>query len=211
MQRNLNLYPWLVAAYQAVRAPEPYAVARPHHAVLTGDPVQFDGRNSIAGSSDITSYRWEFHDGTTVSGPTAEKVFEKPGCYAVALWVKDSRGAVDVDFCKVKVFSRSAPEEVVPTLFVTFKPSQDVGVSDPVNFRIWPQGLSVEAIQVDFGDGTVAKDYRPYSAVTHKFTTPGIHVVTVTGKAGALPVTQKVKVIVRRPDSSGVQKSSELN
>ena len=52
---------------------------------------------------------------------------------------------------------------------------------------------------VDDIDGTAIQDYRPYSAVTHFFTRPGIYVVTVTAKAGALPVTQKVKVMVQSP------------
>jgi hypothetical protein len=53
----------------------------------------------------------------------------------------------------------------------------------------------VESIRIDFGDGAIVEDYRPYSALTHRFTTPGIHIVTVTGRTGRLPVTQKVKVI----------------
>jgi murein DD-endopeptidase MepM/ murein hydrolase activator NlpD len=202
LSRNLNLYPWLVAAYQAGHAPKLHAVAGPHQTALTGDRVRFDGRSSLAGLSDITSFRWEFHDGTTVNGPAAEKVFEKPGCYMAALWIKDSRGAVDLDFCRVRVFSRSTPEDVVPTFFVTCKPSREVGVNEPVNFRLWPQGAGVENIQIDFGDGAKIQDYRPYSALTHRFTKPGLQVVTVTGAAGALPVTQKVKVIVREASAA---------
>jgi len=194
--RNLNLYPWLVTAYEAEHPKSLLAVARPHHVAFTGEPVHFDGRNSLSPQSTITSFQWRFDDGTTVDGPTAEKTFEHPGCYIARLWVKDERGATDVDFCKIKVYSRGAPEDVIPTLFVTYKPSADVQVNDPVSLRIWPQGLEVEPIQIDFGDGKVIRDYRPYSAVTHKFATPGIHIVTVTGKAGSLPVTQKTKVIV---------------
>lgn len=196
LSHNLNLYPWLVAAYQAAGAGGVHAVAGPHQTAFTGDRVRFDSRNSLAGPSGINSIRWEFHDGTIVEGATAEKVYEKPGCYMAALWVKDSRGALDVDFCKVKVFSQSSIEEIVPTFFVTCRPSEAVGVNEPVHVRIWPQGANVEAVQIDFGDGTAAQNYRPYSAITHKFAAPGVHVVTVTGMAGALPVTQKVKVLV---------------
>ena len=160
--------------------------------------IKYSGQHIVyLDPGEMCSFRWEFHDGTSMNGPVAEKVYQQPGCYMAALWVKDSRDAVDIDFCKVKVFTRTAPEEVIPTLFVTFKPSAELAVNDPVNFRIWPQGMNVEPIQIDFGDGTLLNDYRPYTAITHKFTTSGIHVVTVTGKAGALPVTQKVKVIVR--------------
>jgi murein DD-endopeptidase MepM/ murein hydrolase activator NlpD len=195
--RNLNLYPWLVAACQKESGTNLYAVARPHKTVFTRDRVLFDGSNSIAFKSNITSFKWEFHDGTSMDGPRAEKVYDKPGCYMASLWVKDSHGGLDVDFCKVKVFSRSAPEDVIPTLFVTCYPSAEVHVDEPVNFRIWPQGMEAEGVEVDFGDGTIVRDYRPYSAITHKFKAPRIHIITVTGTAGRLPVTQKVKIIVQ--------------
>jgi murein DD-endopeptidase MepM/ murein hydrolase activator NlpD len=196
--RNLNLYPWLVAAYEKDSGTNLFAMARPHKTALTGDKVLFDGSNSIFLKSNIVSFKWEFHDGTSANGPMAEKVYDRPGCYIAALWVKDNHGVADVDFCKVKVFSRSAPEGVIPTLFVTYYPSTEVCVDEPVNFRVWPQGMEVEHIQIDFGDGTILRDYHSYSAITHKFRKPGIYVVTVTGTAGKLPVTQKVKIVVHQ-------------
>jgi murein DD-endopeptidase MepM/ murein hydrolase activator NlpD len=196
LNRNLNLYPWLVAAYQKESGTNLYAVARPHKTALTGDKVLFDGSSSMASQSRITAFRWEFHDGTTAKGPRAEKVYEKPGCYAAALWVTDDRGDPDVDFCTVRVYSQSAPQDVIGTLFVTYIPSGQVHVDQPVNFRIWPQGREAESVQVDFGDGTIIRDYRPYSAITHEFENSGIYIVTVSGRAGGLPVTQKVKVVV---------------
>jgi len=195
--RALNLYPWLFAAYQQENRTDLYAMARPHKTVLTGERVLFDGTSSTALTSKITSFRWEFHDTTTADGARAEKVYDKPGCYMAALWIRDSRGREDVDFCKVKVYSRSAPEDVVPTLFVTYTPSKDLRVGQPVSFRIWPQGLDVEGINVEFGDGTVCRDYRPYSAISHTFQSAGIHIVTVAGTAAGMPVAQKAKVIVR--------------
>jgi len=47
------------------------------------------------------------------------------------------------------------------------------------------------------GDGAVIQGHRPYSAIAHSFQNVGIHVVTVAGTAGELPVTQKVKVVVQ--------------
>lgn len=194
---NLNLYPWLVAAYQAERGSEMHAMAGPHQTTFVGESVRLDGRNTIAGPEQIASYRWDFDDGLRVDGPMPEKAFDRPGCYMAALRVEDSRGNTDVDFCRIKVFSRSTIEDAIPTLFVTHTPSEEVCVNDPVNFRVWPQGMAVKPIQIDFGDGTLLRDYRPYSAVTHRFATAEFHVVTVTGNAGVLPVTQKIKIKVR--------------
>lgn len=198
MNRNLNLYPWLVAAYEAASGTNLYAVARPHHTVRIGETVVFDGTNSAAKRSRITSYRWEFHDGTHADGPKAEKVYEKPGCYVAALWIKDDRGSVDVDFCKVKVFSDPVPEAVIPTLFVTCNPAGIARIGQPVSFRIWPQGSGAEAIEVDFGDRQRLDRYEPYSEITHTFRQPAVHVVTVSATSAGLPVTQKVKIIVRQ-------------
>jgi len=102
-----------------------------------------------------------------------------------------------VDSGRVRVYSRAAPEDVVGALFVTYTPSADIDVNEPVNFRIWPQGAEAENIEIHFGDGTVVRDYRPYAAITHKFKTSGLHIVTVSGIVGGLSVTQKVKVVVQ--------------
>jgi hypothetical protein len=195
MSRNLNLYPWLVAAFQQESRATVLAVARPFKSVLTGDSIRFDSA-ALAFQSNILSHAWEFHDGTRVQGPNAEKVYTDPGCYMASLWITDDQGHRDVDFCRVRVYSRSDPEAFIPTLFVTHAPSRHVRVDQAVHFRIWPQGRDVKPINVDFGDGRLVKDYTPYSAITHRFKRPGIHVVTVTGRAGELPVTQKVKVVI---------------
>ena len=196
MTRNLNLYPWLLASYLEASGAKLLAVARPHHIVRTGETVVFDGTHSVARGAKIASFRWAFDDGTEASGPRAEKVYEEPGCYSAALWVEDDRGEKDVDFVTVRVFSRSAPESCIPTIFATFTPAADIRPGQPVNFRLWPQGAEAESIRIDFGDGAVLADYVPYSAVTHIFKESGIHVVTISGLSAGLRVTQKLKVIV---------------
>jgi hypothetical protein len=175
-----------------------FAVARPHHAVRTGETVRFDGTRSLAYGSKIKTFRWEFHDGTSVNGARAEKVYDRPGTYIAALWVEDERGSRDVDFCKVKVYSSDKVEDVMPTLFLTYWPSRDVRAGQTVYFRGWPQGAEAGAIRIDFGDGRVIEDYVPYSEVSHSFRNRGLHVVTATTTAAGFSVTQKVKVIVER-------------
>ncbi len=198
MSRNLNLYPWLVAAYRATCGNGVFAVARPHHTVRVGETVVFDATQSFAQGSQIESYRWEFEDDSHVERPLAEKVYDSPGCYMATLWVTDAEGRTDVDFCPVKVFSDPVTEPVMPTLFVTCKPAGTARVGEGVSFRLWPQGAHVDAIQVNFGDGSPLADCRPESAFTHAFSRPGVYVVTVSGISGTVPVTQKVKVVVEQ-------------
>jgi len=195
MNRNLNLYPWIVAAYRKEHGEELQAVARPHQTVVTGETVYLDGSRSLSSGARITSYRWEFHDGTTAEGPRVQRVFKKPGLYMAALWVQDERGRKDVDFCKVKVFTRSHPEDAVPIIFMSHFPSGAVRAGRPAHFRFWLQGAGPRPLRVDFGDGRVLPDYDPHSEVLHRFRTPGIHIVTATCDVGDLPVTQKMKVV----------------
>jgi murein DD-endopeptidase MepM/ murein hydrolase activator NlpD len=77
--RNLNLYPWVLAAFQAATGAQLVAVARPHQTAVTGERVVFDGTNSVAFGGRIVSYRWEFPDGSSEPGPVAAKVFARPG------------------------------------------------------------------------------------------------------------------------------------
>ena len=194
---KLNLYPWLVTAYQAERPQEPLAVARPHHMVLTGEKELFDGSNSLAfGDRKIVDWRWVFHDGQTVHAAKTERSFDRPGAYVASLWVKDDKGAEDVDFCQVKVYSRQRRENAMPHIFMTHTPTEGIRPDRPVRFKFWFQGKGDAAITVDFGDGTRTTDYRSYTEIAHRFKTAGIHIVTAQCESAGMPITQKMKVVV---------------
>lgn len=194
---RLNLYPWLVTAYQAERPKEPLAVARPHGVVLTGEKQLFDGSNSLAiDGRKIVAWRWVFHDGQTVNQAKAEKAFDQPGAYVATLWVKDDRGAEDVDFCQVKVFSRQNPENAMPHIFMTHAPTEDIHPGQPVRFKFWFQGSGGGAMTVNFDDGSRITNYRSLTELVHSFNTAGIHVVTAQCEAAGKPITQKMKIVV---------------
>ena len=202
--RRLNLYPWLMTAYQAQHPKGFFAVARPHHAALVGEKVVFDGSHSLAwGGSRIVEWRWVFPDGQTVREVKAEKTFDRPGAYVAALWVKDDQGAEDVDFCQTKVFSKPNPEKALPHVFMTYSPTQDIRPDQPVTFRFWFQGSGETPIQVDFDDGTHVADYQSYAELPHRFKTPGIHVVTAQCEVGGKPIMQKTKVVVTPAPGAG--------
>jgi len=194
--RALNLYPWFVSAYFAQSSEKLSAVARPHRCSSVGEVVRFDGARSLVLGGRVVASHWEFNDGTVVKGEHAQRTFTRPGQYVATYWVQDERGNVDVDFCKVKVFSKHQPEDVIPSLFVTYFPTDNIRCNEPVTFRIWPQGGTAESISVDFGDNTKVVDYEAYSAFEHRYAQAGIHQVTVSAHFGDIPITQKVKVVV---------------
>jgi hypothetical protein len=195
--RRLNLYPWLVTAYQARHPRGLLAVARPHHTALTGETVVFDGSNSLAwGGTRIVEWRWVLPDGRTILAAEARQTFERPGAYVAALWVKDDRGAEDVDFCPVKVFSRADPEKALGHIFMTYTPTQDLRPDQPVTLRFWFQGSGGGPLQVDFGDGTPPEELESYAERQHRFRTSGIYVVTAQCQAEGKPIMQKLKIVV---------------
>jgi hypothetical protein len=57
-----------------------------------GIPVHFDGSGSISGIAGIEGYEWDFGDGGSASGPTANHTFASPGTYTVTLTLEDGYG-----------------------------------------------------------------------------------------------------------------------
>ncbi len=68
-----------------------------------GDAVLFDAAASVAPTGSVSSYEWNFGDGTTATGVNASHVYTEPGYYVVTLTVTDSRGAVCTERCAVFV------------------------------------------------------------------------------------------------------------
>jgi murein DD-endopeptidase MepM/ murein hydrolase activator NlpD len=194
--RNINLYPWIVAAYQKAPGTGLLAVARPHHTALTGEKVVFDGTNSVAFEGKIVSYRWDFPDGSTVDGPVAAKVFDRPGAYTAVLHIEDDRGGRDLDISRVRVYSARRPEDVLTTLFFTVSPSLGLKPGESIHFRGWPQGGRVGPIRLDFGDGMVLEGYLPFSDVEHRYVEPGVYIVTASADKNGRPAMTKLKIIV---------------
>jgi hypothetical protein len=197
----LNLYPWIVTAFQEKYGRNLYAVARPHQVVLTGEKVIFDGSKSLAYDAKIVDYRWEFDNGQVVRAVKAEKVFDKPGVYVGTLRVRDERGNEDVDFCRVKVFARDAPEDNIPaTIYMTHTPTLGISEGQEVLFRFWIQGSRKERISIDFGDGATLSDYVSYQEVRHKFNRQGIYIITATANVNGRPIMGKQRVVVESTD-----------
>ena len=55
-----------------------------------------------------------------------ETTFTQPGAYVATLWVKDNEGNEDVDFCQIKVFSKSKAEANMPHLFMSYTPTEGI-------------------------------------------------------------------------------------
>ena len=64
--------------------------------------VSFSGRG-VDYDGVITSYHWDFDDGTTSDEQNISHTFSKPGIYTVTLRVTDDNGDIGVDTIEIKV------------------------------------------------------------------------------------------------------------
>ena len=67
------------------------------------DVVHFDASGSSDPDGTVTSYAWDFGDGTTGSGVTVNHAFPAAGAYSVTLTVTDNAGATDSETKTVQV------------------------------------------------------------------------------------------------------------
>jgi len=58
--------------------------------ICVNSPMQFDGSQSTDPSGNLSSYRWDFGDGQTASGPQINHLYTEPGDYMVSLTVEGS-------------------------------------------------------------------------------------------------------------------------
>ncbi|HPF91012.1 MAG: gliding motility-associated C-terminal domain-containing protein [Flavobacteriales bacterium] len=92
----------------------PVAVASMSEAVpalvCVGEQVSFDGNASFAAPGfNITSYTWDFDDGTTATGPTSSHAFSIPGEYIVQLNLVDDNDCVNSNVVDLQVLVSTTP------------------------------------------------------------------------------------------------------
>lgn len=197
--KRLNLYPWLVTAYQSTHPKSVYAIARPHQLALTGEKVTLDASNSMAFGTKIISYKWTLPDGKIIHKSKTDVVFDSPGTYTATLYVKGKNGVEDVDFCHIRVFSKMKPEDHMPTIFMTYTPTESIRIGQPVKFRFWFQGANPGVLSIDFGDGSKTTSYQSYDVISHSFAKKGIYIVTASCVSDGKTITNKLKLVVSLP------------
>jgi PKD repeat protein len=74
-----------------------------------GESINFDGSNSFDSDGNITSYSWNFGDGSTASGKTASHFYSNNGTYTVTLTVTDNNGSSDSDSITITVLKANNP------------------------------------------------------------------------------------------------------
>jgi murein DD-endopeptidase MepM/ murein hydrolase activator NlpD len=199
---SVEAYAFMIEAYLNEHPNALLAVARPHKIALTGQSVELDASNSICDGGEITSYEWQFEDGSSSSGQKVVRVYDKPGAYSEILRIKDNRGQVDIDFAVVHVFPSDNNEGyLVPSTHVSCYPTWNIHPNDEVYFKVRTFGAKDGKETWDFGDGSKGEtcSLNDYATISHHYKKPGLYIVTAkrTSEKGIVS-TGRVKVIVEK-------------
>lgn len=149
--------------------------------------VVFDASASSSSSGAIRSYLWDFGDGTSGDGLTAEHVYAGKGTYAVTLTIIDAAGNRGEAQGTVEALNR------IPHARFTAQPYQPPR-DYPVRFDAsasYDEDGKIVSYAWDFGDGTIADGV----VVEHVFPAQRVEytvVLTVTDEDGGFNATSRI-------------------
>jgi len=168
-----------------------------------GQTVSLDGSDSTAaGGGSITSYTWDFGDGTapvTADSSAATHVYTTPGIYTATLTVTDNLGvAASTAAAQTVIVDQPAAAftpsstTLAPNTFGTFNAS---GSDDPVG--------AITDYSWSFGDGS-SQDTGNLSTATRSYGERGRYPValTVTNSYGQTATTTRTVTVDKAPTAA---------
>ncbi len=153
----------------------PTANAGPDQTVNEGSIVFFDGSNSTSSPDSISSYFWDFGDGTNSTGQSVNHTYVNNNTYTVTLTVTDSDGSTNSDTLQVAV------NDLGPTANFTWSPEpQDEDL--PVQFNDTSTFVADNIVSWswNFGDGSPINTTQNPTHVYGNQNTTRIFQVTLT-------------------------------
>ncbi|WNV76401.1 PKD domain-containing protein [Geodermatophilus sp. DSM 44513] len=133
--------------------------------------ASFDASGSADSDGTVAGYAWDFGDGTTGTGATAQHTYAAAGTYTVTLTVTDDAGATAQQTGTVTV---TDPPNAVPTASFTASVA-DLEASFDASGSTDPDG-TVAGYAWDFGDGATGTG----ATAQHTYAAAGEYTVTLT-------------------------------
>ncbi|UCD53439.1 MAG: PKD domain-containing protein [Phycisphaerales bacterium] len=134
----------------------------------------FDASASNDPDGSITSYDWNFGDGTTGNGLAPDHTYAAAGDYTVTLTVTDDQGAIGTTSAIVSV-SSDPPVNQSPVAAFTWS-ATNLDCSFDASGSDDPDEDPIVSYAWDFGDGTTGS-----GAITgHEYSAAGTYTVTLT-------------------------------
>jgi PKD repeat protein len=157
--------------------------------------VNFDGSDSYDADGIITSYKWDFGDGTSGSGQTVNHTYTNLATRLATLTVRDNEGLEASASVEIKIstgpIARFAcnPKKGTAPLKVSFNAQN----SKPGN----KQSGKIVSYEWNFGDGSKGAGRNP----THTYRKTGIFtaILKITDNDGQVDSTTKEIVIFSKP------------
>ncbi len=180
------------ASGRSLNAPPSPPVAAFTHSV-NGLTVSVDGATSSDANGPITAYAWDFGNGKTGTGVTADHVYTAAGTYTVKLTVTDNSGSTNSIQRPVTV--TAPPANATPTAAFTSAPSNLTVAFDGSGSSDSDGTIASHAWT--FGDGTSGAGAKP----SHTYAGAGTFRVTltVTDNAGATGSTSRDVTVTAPP------------
>lgn len=176
--------------------------------VLTGEVIHFNASESYDPDGIIESYEWDFGDGTTASGVTADHLYDEDGTYTVTLTVKDDDGLTGSDSA-VKVVENRGPVAAFTQSVETVDTGETTTFDASESYD--PDG-NIVSYEWNFGDGAIVTETDPIT--THVYEDDGSYslTLTVTDDDGAQDLTSTTKTVLNRePTASFIQNATAVN
>jgi PKD repeat protein len=166
-----------------------------------GDTVTFNASASMPGNRTITSYIWDFGDGSPIDNETVQTtthVYKKAGNLTATLTILCSDGLASTTSKPLAIMK--APV----ALFTIYPASPEAYDTITLNASgsYDPNGYVVSYIW-DFGDGNMTTATTPI--ITHYYTTHGNYsiVLVVSDNSGYADSTTKILTVAPHPPSAG--------
>ena len=173
------------------------------YAGIVGQIVSVDGSRSSDPGGQVLSYRWDFGDGATGTGPTPGHVYSAPGPangFLVTLTVDNGRGGVATQSTTARV-SVPPPTNRPPVA----QPGGPYGAQSGAALSFDGSASSDPdgdpfTLTWTFGDGGTATGPRP----SHAYATPGTFIVALTAidAKGARNTATTAATIVAAPPTN---------
>ncbi|AMM21989.1 hypothetical protein AX769_19865 [Frondihabitans sp. PAMC 28766] len=146
----------------------------PPTASFTSTPTNLSAAFDASGSSDtsgtITSYAWDYGDGTTGTGVTSTHAYTAAGTYTVKLTLTDSNGSTASSSAQVSVTKALVP----PTASFTATQTNLAAAFDATGSS--DTNGTITGYAWDFGDGTTGTGATP----GHTYVAAGTYTVKLT-------------------------------
>ncbi len=161
--------------------------------VFTSEGIDFDGSSSYDLDGHLVGYAWDFGDGTSGSGVTANHSYVDNGEYLVTLTVVDEEGAIGSKTASVIVKNRSPEADFFVSSTILDK--QETATFD-AGESYDPDGIIVNYLW-DFGDGSTANGVQ----VSHLYYNVGAYttILTVTDDDEATDTAAATQTVGNHP------------